>query len=304
MAIRLSAQETLEERLRFWARSPSQTETDKCENAVRAVKAAIAASEKLRSRNVRTILQGSYRNRTNVRGESDVDIGVICGDEVFFPQYPAGANATTFNNVDASYSYAEFKSDVGAALIQHFGKTAVRRGNKAFDVHQNTYRVDADVTAFFSHRRYNANGTFITGVELRPDDDAARSVINWPEQHYTNGNTKNGATRRSYRGLARILKNIRTHLSEEAAIPAEAVTGFLCECLVWNTPNSLMMHETYTQDLRETLVHLYNATRDDKACSEWGEVSELKYLFRTGQRWTRAQANDFLGQAWRYIGYA
>jgi len=302
MNLRLSAQETLEDRLSFWARSPSQSETEKCENAVRAVRSAINSCAKLKSRNVRVIPQGSYRNRTNVRGESDVDVGVVCYDS-FFPTYPAGTNAATFNNSDASYSYPEFKNDVESALVDHFGKPAVHRGNKAFDIHENTYRVDADVAAFFEHRRYRPDGSFLSGAELRPDNEKSCRIINWPEQHYANGNEKNDATRRSYRGVARILKNIRTQLGEQNLISPECVTGFLCECLAWNTPNELMTHPTYTQDLRATLLHLFEATKDDAACKEWGEVSELKYLFRTSQRWSRSQANEFVVRAWQYIGF-
>jgi len=38
-------------------------------------------------------------------------------------------------------------------------------------------------------------------------------------------------------------------------------------------------------------------------CSEWGEVSELKYLFRSPQKWTREQAHKFIDAAWDYIGF-
>ena len=34
-----------------------------------------------------------------------------------------------------------------------------------------------------------------------------------------------------------------------------------------------------------------------------GEVNELKYLFRSGQPWTRQQAYGFVAAAWNYIGF-
>jgi len=301
MTLNLSGKRYLEDRLRFWAQSPSQTETERCENAVRAVKDAIAASSKLASRDIRIIAQGSYRNRTNVRGESDVDVGVICYD-TFFEQYPSGTSRETFNNAPASYTYSQYKAELDDALVARFGRRAVHRGNKAFDIHENSYRVDADVAPFFEHRRYSLDGSYLSGVELRPDNDTTQRVINWPEQHYRNGNAKNDATNRSYRGLVRIVKNIRNELVDAKAISEPDVTGFLCECLTWNAPNWLMIHDTYTEDVRMILMHLFDHTRSDATCSEWREVSDLKYLFRTSQRWTRAQANDFIVKAWNHLG--
>ena len=71
-----------------WASPPSRTESDRCDNAIRAVRNAIANSDKLKNRRTKVFVQGSYRNRVNVRVESDVDIGVLC-DESFFDDYPA-----------------------------------------------------------------------------------------------------------------------------------------------------------------------------------------------------------------------
>jgi len=38
-------------------------------------------------------------------------------------------------------------------------------------------------------------------------------------------------------------------------------------------------------------------------CSEWGEINELKYLFRTGQPWTLLQAHSFASAAWDFLGF-
>ena len=60
-----------------WGQPPSQTERDKCENAERAVRKAIAESSALANRSISVFTQGSYANRTNVRQDSDVDIYVL-----------------------------------------------------------------------------------------------------------------------------------------------------------------------------------------------------------------------------------
>ena len=104
-----------EDKFRAWAKSPSQSETERCENAEGMVRRAIKASAKLKERNIKVIAQGSFRNRTNVRRESDVDIGVVCL-ESFFEDYPQGTTRETFGVSSATYLYPQFKDEVGEAL--------------------------------------------------------------------------------------------------------------------------------------------------------------------------------------------
>lgn len=86
----------------------------------------------------------------------------------------------------------------------------------------------------------------------------------------------------------------------EGDIKAGDIPGFLIECLVWNVPNNFFQHDTYTEDVHWALRYLYGNTRSDASCQEWGEVSELKYLFRPIQKWTRSDANSFVVAAWNY----
>jgi hypothetical protein len=285
-----------EQQFRDWARPPGKSEEDRSNNAVSAVRNAINGSPTLRVRNVTVFAHGSYKNNTNVRKDSDVDVAVLCTDS-FFYDLPDAAVAQTFGISPASYDYSQFKTDVGQALVSHFGRPAVTRGNKAFDVRETTYHVEADVAPFFEHRRYSSNGTSLRGVELKPDRGGR--VINWPDQHYANGVSKNKATGTRYKSIVRVLKALSNELTERGD-RAGNVPGFLIECLVWNVPNQNFGHTTYKEDLEAALVFLYQNTRDDHACSEWGEVSELKYLFRASQNWTRQQANDFTVAVWNY----
>ena len=59
------------------------------------------------------------------------------------------------NSIDSNYKYNVFKNEVGEVLALHFGQNAVKRGNKAFDIKENSYHVEADVAPFFEHRRYH-----------------------------------------------------------------------------------------------------------------------------------------------------
>lgn len=289
-----------EDRFAFWAKKPSDTEQERCQNAERQIRQAIQSSPKLKNRDIYVFTQGSYRNRVNVRKDSDVDVGVLCR-EVFYFDLPEGYSREQFGlNSPASYTYGEFKNELQEALVARFGWGAVTRGNKAFDIKANTYRVEADVAPFFKYRRYSSSGRYHEGVKLLPNSGG--TVINWPEQHYKNGVAKNDATRRSYKGMVRILKALRNEMDDNGALAAKPIPGFLVECLVWNTPNECLAKSTYTANVRATLAHLFNHTMSDEKCAEWTEVSGLKWLLRGQKPWTRQQAHEWLDAAWNYLG--
>lgn len=292
-----------------WALPPGKTEQDRIDNTILAVRKAMDADDFLKPR-TKVFVQGSYRNRVNVRQDSDVDIGVLYTGNTFYPDYPEGTTAETFGNIDGDYNYSEFKNRVGQALIDRFGASAVMRGNKAFDVHENSYRVDCDVVPVFEHRRYRRDGDYICGVQLFPDNGG--KIINWPErlfdnshwpdQHYENGVAKNSSTSRAYKGCVRILKKLRNRMDEEGLADAKPIPGFLIECLMWNVPNDLLNHNSWDGDIQSALLHLYSNLKSKETCDEWGEVSELKYLFQGSPDSKRIDAFNFIDSVWSYIG--
>jgi len=289
-----------EEQFREWAKPPGKTEQDRCDNAASAIRNAIKASDKLGARGVSVSAQGSYRNNTNVRKDSDVDIAILCTD-TFFYNFPEGTNRETFGVIPATYQYRQYKNEVEEALVSYVGRSAVKRGNKAFEVHETSYHVEADVAAFFEHRRYHSDGTYLEGAELRTDKES-RGVINWPEQHYQNGVNKNKQTGTRFKSVVRVLKALSNEMTEQG-VRARDVPGFLIECLVWNVPNGKFQNDSYRADVRSALAFLFNNTRSYEDCKGWGEVGDLIYLFHSGQKWTWQQAHAFTSAAWDYIGF-
>ena len=283
-----------------WAKPPSESEYVRCENAEKEIRNAINASDKLNRRDIKVFAQGSYKNNTNVRRNSDVDVAVLCYD-TFFYDLPEGKSEEDFKISSSSYHYSQFKNEVGEALVSYFSVKSVIRGNKAFNIKENSYHVEADVAPFFEHRRYDNDGSHLSGVELRPDNNGR--IINWPVQHYENGVRKNNNTNKRFKQLVRIIKSLCNEMLEKGISSAQLIPGFLNECLVWNVPDANFGHVTYKADVRACLAFLYNNTRTDEECREWGEVSELKYLFRPKQKWTREQAHVFISNAWDYIGF-
>ena len=288
-----------ESTFRSWAQGPSKTEKDKCDNAIRAIKDAINSSYNLQNLGVEVFLQGSYRNHVNVRQDSDVDIGVVC-TSIFYTDYPEGTDNSTFNNNSSSYTLNQFKDEVEIALIDKFGQYSVNRGSKAFDIKSNSYRVEADVTPFFEHRRYDKNGHFIAGVALASDSNGL--IVNYPEQHYKNGVNKNTICNRRYKRLVRVLKKLSNEMEQNRIPAAKGLPGFLCECLVWNISNHYFNTSSYVNCLRSCLFYLYEQLGKSDS-NNWGEVSDLNYLFHSSQKWTKQQTKDFVIAVWNYVGF-
>lgn len=282
-----------------WATPPSQTERDKADNAVNAVRNAIDASAALAQRSVSVFPQGSYRNRTNVRADSDVDVCVHCTDTMYY-ELPEGATPAQFGiKPPATYTYVQFRVDVQNALLAHFGNSSVQAGTKAFDVHANTYRIDADVLPCFTYKRY-------WGVDSEPTVGTAflsggALIHNYPQQHYDSGVAKNKETGRRFKGMARVLKSLRCEMVDSKNASATGMTSFLLESLVWNVPTpTFNTDESNRLLLRSIIIYLYDNTATDKLCEEWTEVNGIKYLFRSTQPWAREAVRTFLSDAWLY----
>jgi hypothetical protein len=181
----------------------------------------------------------------------------------------------------------------------------VTRGNKAFDVHANSYRLDADVVAAFELRRYNKRSpdgriTYQTGIAFVPDSGGR--IDNWPDQTYRSGCAKNDNTSRRYKRAIRILKRLRNWMQDNQVAAASDIGSFLIESLVWNVPNEYFAKDNYRDIMRGVLAHTFNNTMTDAKCQDWGEVNELKYLLRNSSP-LRVRVNAFLDAAWNAAGY-
>lgn len=153
-----------EPKLERWSIGPGKTQQEKMDHAVSGIKVAKASSVFV-SRNVEVVATGSYRNRTHIPVESDVDVAVVFTDIFTSNWRNVDARAETDPEVratllkeanlsPASYPDEEYRQDIEDALVARFGAAAVHRGDVAFDVHENTYRVEADCSATFEFRRY------------------------------------------------------------------------------------------------------------------------------------------------------
>ena len=198
-------------------------------------------------------------------------------EDTFYFDLPEGKTRSEFDINPSDYTFEEFKKSVEYALKRKFDND-VKRGNKSLKIRSNTVRVDADVVSAFEFRRYTNSKNYDLSYKYHDGikffSDSGDSVVNYPRQHGENGNNKNIETNRAYKKAVRILKKVNYELNEAGYIPS-----FLIECLAWNIPNSVFMHNyTYIDILRDALLHIYRHTKNTHMCDEWGKVSELLYL--------------------------
>ena len=291
-----------EETLTNWTSPPSDTEETKLSNAESMVKDAIRNSALLSDKSIEVFGQGSYANNTNVRLNSDIDIN-ICYTGGFYFDLPPNMSQQDFGLGNPStYSLEQFKDDVYSVLINKFDNDTVVRKNKCITVLGNSYRTETDVVPTWAYHRYSENGEYIEGTKLRAD--TGKDVINYPKQHIENGKQKNSVTYRRFKRLTRITKKIRYKMIEDGISVNDSITSFLLESLIWNVPNRIFIdNNSWQERLRRAIIYLYKHTEKKEMCEEWGEVSELLYLFRGNRKWSVPDVNSFLVLARNYLEY-
>jgi Nucleotidyltransferase domain len=305
-----------EPKLQRWSVGPGKTEEEQMEHAVTAIRSALDRSPTLAPHVIEVLPTGSFRNRTHIPTESDVDVAVIYKD-VFVSEWDfADARAKTEPAVvqelmreagvtTSPYTYAEYKNQVEAALVDHFGRANVERGDKAFDITENTYRVESDCVAMFQHRQWvrNAAGrlVFTEGTMFFPDSDPSKEILNYPKQQYANGEAKHVRTGRRYKKMVRIIKNLCNEMADAGIAAARPIPSFLIECLVYQVPDGAFGRPTFYEELQLALASIATRTKSDDTCEKWTEVNEIKFLFHPTQGWTREEAHDFAMSAFAYI---
>lgn len=263
------------------------------------VREAISASPNLKSKTTETFGQGSYANNTNVKLNSDIDINVMYSDGMFY-ELPAGASSKDYGITPHSYTFTEYKKDIYDALVSKFGVNDVQWNDKCITIRGNTYRVETDVVPTWLHTRYESPNSTVEGCKFFSDN--GKGILNYPKQHIQNGINKSNQTHRRFKKLTRIHRKLRYQLIDEGVIAKDPISSFLLECLVFNCPNDTFNKTSWNDRLKSSITFLYLSTDDAPKSNEWGEVSELLYLFK-GRKWTQSDVKHYMGILWTYLEY-
>lgn len=289
-----------EEKLKKFSSPISNTEEIQCKNAINMVISALEnlgfitengvvrsnkdtpSYESYMTNNkegykVKIFLQGSYANNTNVRGYSDIDV-VVVQEDIFNTKYRVGIKDEDYGFCIAPKKLMSFKDIVESALKNKFGSD-VQRNNKSIRINGNSYRKDADAVPSIRYRDYSKDFTFNKnnyegGIIINADD--GNKIINFPEQHLKNGIEKNKYTKRRFKKMVRIAKELRYQMKENGIESANKINSFVIECLLYNIPdNYFLKHESFIMTFEEIVNYLY--VNCDKIVN-FVEVNKIKKL--------------------------
>jgi hypothetical protein len=294
-----------EDTLTSWTKPPSESEQTRLETSERMVREAISEDETLSNKSTETFGHGSYANDTNVRLNSDIDINVRYTGGYFFelPKDKTEADMGIHKDGPSGYSFSEFKNDVEVALVKKFGRDQVKRNDKCITIKGTAQRVQTDVVPTWNYRRYSDIKTYVLGAKFFSDKRTG-AITNFPKQHIENGIDKNSKTQRRFKRLTRLHRKLLYKMQDDGATINGNITSFLLECLVWNIPNRIMNdYDAWTDRLKQSIIYIHEQTKEESTCKEWGEVSELLYLFHIDRKWSRVDVNEYMVQLWKYLEF-
>jgi len=233
------------------------------------IRAALQADAALSARTFEVFLQGSYRNSTNIRGDSDVDVVVKLND-TYMPDY---------------------------TLLDTYTRSIVEgRASSA------TYTL-SDVVPCLEYRLYRppqgllADATDDDGIWLW-DVQRNHAVTSFPRQSYENGVTKHLLTSEMYKPTVRIFKNARGWMEDNRLIQSAMASSHAIECLLYNVP-AQQFGGGYGDTFVAALNWLNSADLSNFMCQ-----NGIQRLFDQG-RWTSQNARTYvtaLVQMWNQWG--
>ena len=235
-------------------------------------------------------LQGSYKNSTNIRGDSDVDV-VVQLNSCFYSNLSEEQKRRRALS-DGRYTFADFRSLVSDALVRHYGRSSVADGNKCLKVART--HLPADVVACVQYRNYfnpEHSNSYAEGMTFWTRD-YPRQVVNYPKVHYENGVNKHQATNNYFKPTVRMFKNIRTHLEDTGAISGESVPSYFLECLIYNVPT-----DKFSYGSQETFCNVVNWLCSANLSSLCCQNGQLLLFGSTPEQWQTSAAEQFLAGA-------
>ena len=244
------------------------------------IREALEAHRGLSQYKYEVFLQGSYKNDTNLGGDSDVDVVVRLRTKLK-PAVAALSGELLQESGSHKYVHQQWKSfrdEALKAMRARFGRAA-KSGRKTLKVPKGSIPADADLVVTVSHKE---------GIAFYLSDEG-RWVVSFPQQHYDQDQKKEEATDRRFKRTIRMFKAARNRLVEKKVLTKEDAPSYFIECLLYNVPDGLCASKlapTYTG----ILDWLKTANLKDFECQN-GRVD----LFGPGkEQWSVKKARAFV----------
>lgn len=259
-------------------------------------------SELISKKEVVVYLQGSYRNGTNIRSDSDVDIIVELKSTIGHDLSNLSMEEAAYHKAihsPATYTWNNFRLDVISALEKYYGQLLVdSTGNKSIKVNPAPGRLKADIVPVIQFKKYWSFGGMSDysaehGIKLY-HLASRRPIINYPRHHYDNGTAKNSDERTAglFKPAVRVLKNTRRYLIEKELISPDLAPSYFLQSLVYNVPDNCFAG-THHDTCFNVLKYLHENPHHNFICQ-----NEQVLLFgETEEQWNTNDAREFIQKA-------
>ncbi|AKX96031.1 nucleotidyltransferase [Moorella thermoacetica] len=282
-----------EKQLETWAHQGAISTAKSTHESVRN---ALFESKSLRQMDLDVYLQGSYKNSTNIRGDSDVDI-IVQLNSVFIPDTSGLSSSEREQFVmtygDAAYSWDNFRTDVLKALREYYGSKAITESNKSIKVAGVSGRLPSDVVVCLQYRKYRrfrgiGDEDYIEGIIFYTLVER-RKVINYPKKHYVNGVNKQKRTDNFYKRTVRMFKNARTYLVDNGTVDAKLAPSYFLECLLYNVPDRFFT-TSYQETFYQVLKWLCQTNLSGFTCQN----EQLPLFGSSPEQWSETRAQKLI----------
>lgn len=288
----------LESQLSTWSHQGSITNSS---STYESIKNCIESINWNSDVNYEIYLQGSYKNSTNIYGNSDVDI-VVEFTSIFSSDTSSldDIGKAVHNSLeDGKYSLQSFKDEIVLQLETSY-KDLVTVGAKSIKIKGNTSRLDADVVVCNSYKKYLANNgskylSAVKGITFL-NSETGVSIVNYPKIHYNNGVDKNVTerTNSNYKSTVRIFRNIKAHLVDNGIISSSTAPSYFVECLIYNAKDSCFQESSYQSRVFRVLKQLTDDFNDNSINEYVCQNQQIKLFGTTKQQWNTNDAKLFL----------
>lgn len=293
-----------ESQLTTWSGQGSVTQSKSTYGSIRTALERSEAPYSARSTSI--FLQGSYCNDTNIYADSDVDVVMMLEGIHYTDLSQLSAEdraAYDAARSPGSYSFNDFKAEVGRQLVKCFGPTVDASG-KAIFVPGNSSRRDCDVLACVELRRYMR---FKSHFDCRYDTGVCfwnregLKIMNYPKQHSASCTSKHQATNQWFKPTVRIVKNIRKRMIDAGYLREGVAPSYFLEGMLWNVPAD-KFGGSYEGTIVNSINWLINCDRSKLMCA-----NNIYYLCHPSSlvTWRAEQLQAFLdafARFWREWG--
>jgi len=269
-----------ESQLETWAKQGAITTA---KSTADSVKNALTSYEDWpKGVNFEVYLQGSYKNDTNIRGDSDVDV-VAQLNSIFFSNLTEDQKKL-LGLGPATYHLSDFRKDVLKILTNYYGQNQITEGNKSIKVQGSSGRLPADAVVCSQYRKYRTVNIYdyIKGMCFWSLSDN-RQVINYPKIHYDNGVSKHQRSDEWYKPVLRMFKNCR------GAIRNDATPSYFLECLLYNVPDT-----KFGTSYGDTFCNIVNWLNQTGADNFVCQNEQLRLFGSSPEQWNTDEAKIFV----------